>query len=363
MDLTKRQKEIFDFISRYVGKYGYPPTVREIGKAVGLHSSSTVHAHLAKLEKSACCGATRRSRARSSCWSTRRSGRSAPPGLPLVGHVAAGEPILAEENIEDYLEVPDVIGGEDGDYVLKVRGDSMNDAGILEGDFVVVRPADERRQRRDRRRADRGRGDGEALLPRGRTTIRLQPENEAMEPIRSRDGEAARQGRRSLQERLSVSALATAIRQGGRASARRRSVRRRGCSSRRGRRSRTSSSAPGRTCGRRPRPSAPSAAARCSVHGCASCGSELSASGSAEPVAHLSGLERHPTIGCGPCSRGGRRIPRGKSGHHRARAVGNAHPGKPAGKCHRNTRPMARPHVSRAQAKVKWCGKSAPASR
>src|SRR2546423_791660 len=132
VDLTKRQKEIFDFIGRYASKYGYPPTVREIGKAVGLHSSSTVHAHLANLEKS---GLLRRDPSKPRAIEllvdkAKKAIRS--PGLPLVGQVAAGQPILAEENIEEYLDVPDMIGGEDGDYVLRGRGGGMKDAGRLE---------------------------------------------------------------------------------------------------------------------------------------------------------------------------------------------------------------------------------------
>jgi repressor LexA len=184
VDLTKRQKEIFDFIGRYASKYGYPPTVREIGKAVGLHSSSTVHAHLANLEKS---GLLRRDPSKPRAIEllvdkAKKAIRS--PGLPLVGQVAAGQPILAEENIEEYLDVPDMIGGEDGDYVLRVRGESMKDAGILEDDYVVVRPSDDA-------------NDGEivvALIGEEATVkryfresdhVRLQPENDAMEPIRT----------------------------------------------------------------------------------------------------------------------------------------------------------------------------------
>ncbi len=189
LDLTKRQKEIFDFIKRYAAKTGYPPTVREIGKAVGLHSSSTVHAHLANLEK---IGLLRRDPSKPRAIEllfdrakrTIISGEAA--GLPLVGQVAAGEPILAEENVEEYIEVPDVIGGEDGDYILQVRGESMKEAGIFEGDYVVVRPAeaaddgtivvalieDEATVKRFYRESDH---------------IRLQPENEAMEPIRTAD--------------------------------------------------------------------------------------------------------------------------------------------------------------------------------
>jgi repressor LexA len=188
MDLTKRQKEIFDFIRRYLRKYGYPPTVREIGKALGLHSPSTVHAHLAKLEQ---IGLLRRDPSKPRAielmvGKARKALRG--PGLPVVGNVAAGEPILAEENIEDYVEVPSVIGGEGGDYVLKVRGDSMKDAGILGGDFVVVRPADEAKN-------------GEIVVAllgdeatvkrfyRERNAIRLEPENKAHKPIRTKDAQ------------------------------------------------------------------------------------------------------------------------------------------------------------------------------
>jgi repressor LexA len=187
LDLTKRQKEIFDFIRRYAAKTGYPPTVREIGKAVGLHSSSTVHAHLANLEK---VGLLRRdpSKPRAMEVLFDRAKRTIMPenGLPLVGQVAAGQPIVAEENVEDYIEIPDVIGGEDGDYILQVRGESMIGAGIFEGDYVVVRPAedaedgaivvalieDEATVKRFFREADH---------------VRLQPENDAMEPIRTAD--------------------------------------------------------------------------------------------------------------------------------------------------------------------------------
>jgi repressor LexA len=191
MDLTKRQQEIFDFIKRYSAKNGYPPTVRDIGKAVGLASSSTVHAHLANLEK---LGLLRRDptkpRAIELLDRAVESVRSAvrPAGVPLVGSVAAGQPILAEENIEEYVAVPSAAGGEDGDFVLRVRGDSMIDAGILEGDYVVVRPQDV---------ADDGDivvalvgEEAEATVKRffhEPDHVRLQPENAAMEPIRSTD--------------------------------------------------------------------------------------------------------------------------------------------------------------------------------
>jgi repressor LexA len=193
MDLTKRQQEIFDFIRKYSAKYGYPPTVRDIGKAVGLASSSTVHAHLANLER---IGLLRRdpSKPRAIELLDRAVGTAVDSvrgivrsdGLPLLGAVAAGQPMLAEENIEEYVPVPDIAGGSDGSYLLRVRGDSMVEAGILEGDYVVVRPQDTAT-------------DGDvvvALLGEEATVkrffresdhVRLQPENVTMEPIRSKE--------------------------------------------------------------------------------------------------------------------------------------------------------------------------------
>jgi len=193
MDLTKRQQEIFDFIRKYSAKYGYPPTVRDIGKAVGLASSSTVHAHLANLEK---LGLLRRdpSKPRAIEMLERGVGNAVESvkgivgteGLPVLGAVAAGQPMLAEENIEDYVTIPEMAGGGNGDYLLRIRGESMKDAGIIEGDHVVVHSQDTAR-------------DGDivvALLGEEATVkrffrepdhIRLQPENETMEPIRSKE--------------------------------------------------------------------------------------------------------------------------------------------------------------------------------
>jgi repressor LexA len=196
VDLTKRQQEIFDFIKRYSAKHGYPPTVRDIGKAVGLASSSTVHAHLANLEK---LGLLRRDPSKPRALELLDKASSAvgdavdnvrslvrPAGLPLVGSVAAGQPILAEENIEEYVEVPPVAGGDKGEYVLRIRGESMKDAGILEGDYVVVHKQENA-------------SDGDIVVAlvgeeatvkrffRETDHIRLQPENTTMEPIRSKD--------------------------------------------------------------------------------------------------------------------------------------------------------------------------------
>jgi repressor LexA len=189
VDLTKRQQEIFDFIKRYSARHGYPPTVRDIGKAVGLASSSTVHQHLANLER---IGLLKRdpSKPRAielldrAAQELRRVVR--PDGLPLLGAVAAGQPILAEENVEEYVSVPAAAGGTDGAYLLRVRGESMKNAGIIEGDLVVVRPQES---------AD----DGDIVVAlvgedatvkryfRERDHVRLQPENDDMEPIRSRE--------------------------------------------------------------------------------------------------------------------------------------------------------------------------------
>jgi repressor LexA len=188
-DLTKRQQEIFDFIKKYSAKYGYPPTVRDIGKAVGLASSSTVHAHLANLEK---IGLLRRDPSKPRAIELLDKAAEGvkslvrPSGLPLVGHVAAGQPVLAEENIEDYVDVPGVAGGEEGEYLLRVRGDSMKDAGILEGDFVVVQPQDTA-QDADIVVALVGEEATVKRFFRENDHVRLQPENAALEPIRSKE--------------------------------------------------------------------------------------------------------------------------------------------------------------------------------
>jgi repressor LexA len=184
--LTKRQQEIFDFVKRYAGDHGYPPTVRDIGKAIGLTSSSTVHAHLSNLEK---LGVLRRDPTKPRAIEVlggKAKRAVGPSGLPLVGQVAAGQPVLAEENIEEYVEVPSFAGGDEGEFVLRVKGDSMKDVGIFEGDHVIVRRQDTA-------------GNGEIVVAlvgdeatvkrffREHDHVRLQPENAALEPIRSRD--------------------------------------------------------------------------------------------------------------------------------------------------------------------------------
>ena len=190
--LTTRQRQIYEFIQRHTNEKGYPPTVRDIGKAIGLTSSSTVHAHLANLER---LGMLRRDPTKPRAMEVladKAKRAVVPSGLPLVGRVAAGSPILAEENIEEYVEVSPLAGGDGGDFVLEVRGDSMKNAGILSGDTVVVR-----------KQATASDGDivvaivGEEGEPEAEATVkryfkerdhvRLEPENEDFEPIRSPD--------------------------------------------------------------------------------------------------------------------------------------------------------------------------------
>jgi repressor LexA len=184
--LTGRQQEIWDFLVDYVDAHGYPPTVREIGEAVGLASPSTVHAHLANLERA---GLLKRDPTKPRALELVGRERVEAPAetlqkLPLMGQIAAGGPLLAEENVEDHLAVPETLRG---DFILRVKGDSMIDAGILDGDLVVVQRAQDARNGEivvalagDDESAD------EATVKRffrenGR--VRLQPENEALEPI------------------------------------------------------------------------------------------------------------------------------------------------------------------------------------
>jgi repressor LexA len=183
VELTGRQQEIWTFLVEYHGRHGYPPTVREIGEAVGLASPSTVHAHLANLERA---GLLRRdpTKPRALELMGREESTATMPKLPLLGQIAAGSPLLADENVEDSVAVPETLRG---DFVLRVRGDSMIEAGILDGDLVVVRRAQEARNGEivvalagDDESAD------EATVKtfyRERGRVRLQPENSALEPI------------------------------------------------------------------------------------------------------------------------------------------------------------------------------------
>lgn len=188
-ELTGRQQQILDYIRSEIHRRGFPPSVREIGEAVNLSSSSTVHSHLAALEKK---GFIRRDPSKPRALEVldyRDAERGIDYGqvraVPVVGQVAAGSPILAAENIESTMSLPAEMA-EESTFILRVRGDSMVDAGIFDGDFVVVRQqetadngdivvalvGDEATVKRFYREADR---------------IRLQPENPTMEPIYARD--------------------------------------------------------------------------------------------------------------------------------------------------------------------------------
>jgi repressor LexA len=192
-ELTERQRQVLDFIKSETRRRGFPPTVRDIGAAVGLSSSSTVHAHLTALEAK---GLIRRdpSKPRALEVLDREVGveTARPPvvgnvvELPVIGAVAAGVPTLAAENIESTIPLPTEVVRDDATFVLRVKGESMIGAGIFDGDYVVVRQQptavngeivvaqieDEATVKRFFREPDR---------------IRLQPENAAMEPIYARD--------------------------------------------------------------------------------------------------------------------------------------------------------------------------------
>jgi repressor LexA len=191
--LTGRQQEIWDFLVDYVDRHGYPPTVREIGERVGLASPSTVHAHLANLERA---GYLKRDptkpRALELLQHRRRDaapvGQEAPfQQLPLVGQIAAGGPLLADEQIEEYMAMPEELTRGGADFLLRVKGDSMVDAGILDGDLVVVR-RQETAKNGDVVVALAGADESadEATVKtfyREDGRVRLQPENAALEPI------------------------------------------------------------------------------------------------------------------------------------------------------------------------------------
>lgn len=184
--LSNRQKAILDYIKQEVRERGYPPSVREIGEAVGLASSSTVHGHLERLEKK---GYIRRDPTKPRAIEITDGDDSAAnfhlsvSRIPLVGKVTAGEPILATENIEDYFPLPSHFAEEGETFMLKVSGDSMIEAGILDGDYVIVR---------SQPTANNGdivvamNEENEATVKtfyKEKDHVRLQPENPSMEPI------------------------------------------------------------------------------------------------------------------------------------------------------------------------------------
>lgn len=185
--LNSRQRQILAFIKDEIWEKGYPPSVREIGEAVGLSSSSTVHAHLAKLEEK---GYIRRDPTKPRAIEVLDEGPVHPRkrliNVPVIGQVTAGAPILAVENIEDTFPVPTEFAGGEGTFFLRVRGDSMIGAGILDGDYVLVRQQDTANNG-DIVVALLGEEATVKRFYRERDHIRLQPENDALEPILSRD--------------------------------------------------------------------------------------------------------------------------------------------------------------------------------
>lgn len=180
---SKRQQLILEFIQDKISTAGYPPSVREIGQAVGLKSSSTVHSHLVQLEK---MGYLKRDPATPRAIIPVETERNKPVSetidLPLVGNVAAGTPILATENIETYFPVPVDFVGSGIHFILQVKGESMIEAGILDGDYLIVRE-----------QPDAVNGEivvamieDEATVKRyfrRENNIELRPENSAMKPI------------------------------------------------------------------------------------------------------------------------------------------------------------------------------------
>ncbi len=181
--ISRRQEEILKYIQKSMDERGYPPSVREIGEAIGLKSSSTVHAHLVHLEKK---GYIRRDPTKPRAIEL-VGANSSVVRVPLVGRVAAGEPILAVENIEDTFPLPaNFLKSSDNVFMLTIRGDSMINAGILDGDYIIVR---------QQNTAENG-DIVVALLGDNATVkrffkeddcIRLQPENDALDPIRTKN--------------------------------------------------------------------------------------------------------------------------------------------------------------------------------
>jgi len=191
-DLTKKQREIFEFMKTEQRQKGYPPSVREIGEAVGLRSPSSVHSQLTKLENK---GYIKKDPTKPRAIEIIDPGydgmdtynQSDTIQVPIVGQITAGQPILAVENIVSTFPLPTDFTKNHECFILSVKGDSMMDAGIFSGDYIVVQRAQS---------ADNGDivvalvGDEEATVKRffkEKDHIRLQPENAAMEPILSKD--------------------------------------------------------------------------------------------------------------------------------------------------------------------------------
>lgn len=186
-EMTTREKEVLDFIKQKIREDGYPPTVREICKGVGLRSTSTVHGYLNRLET---LGAIVRNPASSRAievvedmgW---RQKKMMP--TPVVGMVRAGEPIVADERVETVLPLPSELIGDDASFILTVRGDSMINAGIQEGDLLIVRQQETARNGEIVVALVGGNDATVKRFYREADHVRLQPENDNYEPIISTD--------------------------------------------------------------------------------------------------------------------------------------------------------------------------------
>lgn len=192
-ELTSRQRRILEFIQRTVRERGYPPTVREIGEAVGLTSSSSVHSQLANLERK---GLLHRDPTKPRAVTLAGSDRPHAPAvvIPLVGRIAAGAPVMAEQNVEDYLSVPMGFVDRGEHFALRVTGDSMIGAGILDGDVVVVRRQDDADDGDVVAAVLPGPAEDEATVKRLRrkgAKVMLVPENPALSPVEMREGTIA----------------------------------------------------------------------------------------------------------------------------------------------------------------------------
>jgi repressor LexA len=190
--ITTRQRRILDYIRQTVQARGYPPTVREIGEAVGLTSSSSVHAQLANLERQ---GLLRRDPTKPRAMELQgpRRGRPNAVAIPVLGRITAGAPVLADQNVEDFLAVPADFAGEEDHFALRVTGESMIGAGILDGDVVVVRRQDAADEGDIVVALLPGPGEEEATVKRFHRQgdrVLLVPENPTMEPLEFPEGSA-----------------------------------------------------------------------------------------------------------------------------------------------------------------------------
>lgn len=180
------QQKILDYIKSEIQQKGYPPSVREIANAVGLKSTSTVHGHLQRLEKRGLIHRDAMKPRAMEVVGDPNFTRNQTTAVPVIGNVTAGQPILAEENLEEYVSIPEVMLGDGDHFILLVHGESMIDAGILDGDYIVVR-----------RQQEANNGEIVVAMIEDSATVkrfykenghfRLQPENKTMEPIYAKE--------------------------------------------------------------------------------------------------------------------------------------------------------------------------------